>query len=332
METSAPRGGIRRRGRFRKGLSRPIYATGRIDIVRRRRLVPLLAVSLMATLAPALATSTASAAPAAAAPSVASSYAAPPSVALPSAAQGAALDRYTKQKPRWKRCASTAPAEFQCATIKVPLDYRAPGGKRIDLAISRIRTAEPGKRHGVLLSNPGGPGGSGTYMPLALREELPKSVLRKYDLIGFDPRGVGGEQPGHLRPDTGRGGMAAAVQEGDVRQGRRLGAQGRGQVPGEGGRHPPAHHHPQHRPRPGPAPGGPRRAEDLLPRILVRHLSGRRLHPALPRPRRPVRAGQRGRSGARLAGHGPVVGVGRRARVRPVDRVGRRAFGDVRPR
>ncbi|WP_026241660.1 MULTISPECIES: alpha/beta hydrolase [unclassified Streptomyces] len=163
--------------------------------MRRRRLVPLLAVSLTATLAPALATSTASAAPAAAAPSVASSYAAPPSAALPSAAQGAALDRYTKQKPRWKRCESTAPAEFQCATIKVPLDYRAPGGKRIDLAISRIRTAEPGKRHGVLLSNPGGPGGSGTYMPLALREELPKSVLRKYDLIGFDPRGVGESSP-----------------------------------------------------------------------------------------------------------------------------------------
>lgn len=232
METSAPREGLRRCGRLLKGLSRPTHAIGRIDIVRRRRLVPLLAVSLTATPAPALATSTANAAPL-----VASSYAARPPAALPSAAQAGALDRYTKQKPQWKRCASTAPAEFQCAPIKVPLDYRAPGGKRIDLAISRIRTAEPGKRHA------------------------------------------------------------------------------------------PAHHHPQHRPRPGPAPGGPRRGEDLVPRILVRHLPGRRLHPALPGPRRPVRAGQRGRPGARLAGHGPVVGVGRRARVRPVDRMGRRAPG-----
>lgn len=153
--------------------------------MRRRRLAPLLAVSLTATLAPALATSTAAAAPAAA-PSAASS---------PSAAKGGALDRYTKQKPKWKRCEAAAPAEFQCATIKVPLDYRAPGGKRIDLAISRISSTGPGKRHGVLLSNPGGPGGQGIYMPLALQEELPEAALRKYDLIGFDPRGVGRSTP-----------------------------------------------------------------------------------------------------------------------------------------
>ncbi|MFJ7062994.1 alpha/beta hydrolase [Streptomyces microflavus] len=153
--------------------------------MRRRRLAPLLAVSLTATLAPVLATSTAGAAPAAA-PSAASS---------PSAARGGALDRYTKQKPKWKRCEAAAPAEFQCATIKVPLDYRAPGGKRIDLAISRIRSTGPGERHGVLLSNPGGPGGQGIYMPLALREELPEAALQKYDLIGFDPRGVGRSTP-----------------------------------------------------------------------------------------------------------------------------------------
>ncbi|MFJ9637702.1 alpha/beta hydrolase [Streptomyces sp. NPDC101178] len=157
--------------------------------MRRRRLAPLLAVTLTATLAPALGTSTANAAPAAA-PS-----AAPSSAAASPAARSGTLDPYTKQKPKWKRCDADAPADFQCATIKVPLDYRAPGGKRIDLAISRIRTAEPGKRHGVLLSNPGGPGGSGTYMPLVLRKELPKSALRKYDLIGFDPRGVGDSSP-----------------------------------------------------------------------------------------------------------------------------------------
>ncbi|MFJ3475412.1 MULTISPECIES: alpha/beta hydrolase [Streptomyces] len=153
--------------------------------MRRRRLAPLLAVSLTATLAPVLATSTAAAAPAAA-PSAASS---------PSAAKGGALDRYTKQKPKWKRCEAAAPAEFQCATIKVPLDYRAPGGKRIDLAISRISSTGPGKRHGVLLSNPGGPGGQGIYMPLALQQELPEAALREYDLIGFDPRGVGRSTP-----------------------------------------------------------------------------------------------------------------------------------------
>ncbi|KFG00325.1 hydrolase [Streptomyces scabiei] len=156
--------------------------------MRRRRLVPLLAVSVTATLAPALATSTATAAPAAS-PSTLSR-----STASSFAAEGA-LDRYVKQKPKWKRCDADAPAKFQCATIKVPLDYRAPGGKRIDLAISRLKSTAPDKRHGVLFSNPGGPGGSGLYMPLGIQEMLPKAAQRKYDLIGFDPRGVGRSSP-----------------------------------------------------------------------------------------------------------------------------------------
>lgn len=151
--------------------------------MRRRCLAPLLAVSVTATLAPALAASTATAAPAAA-----------PSAASSSAANGA-LDRYAKQKPRWKRCEAGSPAEFECATIKVPLDYRAPGGERIDLAISRLKSTAPDKRHGVLFSNPGGPGGQGLYMPLGMRERLPESARQKYDLIGFDPRGVGKSSP-----------------------------------------------------------------------------------------------------------------------------------------
>lgn len=151
--------------------------------MRRRRLAPLLAVSVTATLAPALATSTATAAPALTA-----------STASSPAAKGA-LERYVKQKPQWKRCEADSPAEFECATIKVPLNYRIPGGKRIDLAISRIKSTAPGKRHGVLLSNPGGPGGQGLYMPLGMRESLPESALQKYDLIGFDPRGVGRSSP-----------------------------------------------------------------------------------------------------------------------------------------
>ncbi|MFF1699839.1 alpha/beta hydrolase [Streptomyces sp. NPDC058257] len=155
--------------------------------MRRRCLGPLLAVSVTATLAPALATSTATAAPATAS-------AATPSTASSSAAKGA-LDRYAKQRPRWKRCDADSPAEFMCATIKVPLDYRNPGGKRIDLAISRIRSTAPDKRHGVLLSNPGGPGMRGRYMPMSMGDRLPESVRQKYDLIGFDPRGVGESSP-----------------------------------------------------------------------------------------------------------------------------------------
>ncbi|MFI1018073.1 alpha/beta hydrolase [Streptomyces sp. NPDC020965] len=146
--------------------------------MQRRRLVPVLAVSVMATLAPGLA----AAGPAAAAP------AAPTPVAGP-------LDQYTQQKPAWKRCATSLPAAFQCATIKVPLDYQRPDGKKLDIAISRIRTSDPAKRHGVLLFNPGGPGGSGLADPLAMSEDLPRSVTERFDLIGFDPRGVGRSSP-----------------------------------------------------------------------------------------------------------------------------------------
>ncbi|WP_055546240.1 alpha/beta hydrolase [Streptomyces sp. NBRC 110028] len=151
--------------------------------MRRRRLAPLLALSVTATLAPALATSTATAAPAAT-----------PSTPSSSAAKGA-LDQYVKQKPQWKRCLADSPAEFECATIKVPLDYRVPGGKRIGLAMSRIKSTAPDKRHGVLFSNPGGPGEKGLYTPLGMQDKLPKSAQQKYDLIGFDPRGVAQSGP-----------------------------------------------------------------------------------------------------------------------------------------
>ncbi|WP_406396973.1 alpha/beta hydrolase [Streptomyces uncialis] len=141
--------------------------------MQRRRLVPVLAVSVMATLVPAV-TTTATAAPAPAT---------------------SPLARYAEQKPTWKRCDPRLPAAFQCAKVKVPLNYAKPGGKKLDIAISRYRTSTPGKRHGVLLSNPGGPGGPGISFPLMLHAELPRSVRERYDLIGFDPRGVAMSSP-----------------------------------------------------------------------------------------------------------------------------------------
>ncbi|MEU2684914.1 alpha/beta hydrolase [Streptomyces hygroscopicus] len=153
--------------------------------MRRRRLAPLLTVSVTAALAPALATGAAEAAEAGAAPTS----------AAPSSATASALDRYVAQKPAWRRCQADLPAEYQCATIKVPLDYRAPQGKRITMAISRIKSTAPDKRHGVLFFNPGGPGGPGLDMPLYMKDTLPKAARQTYDLIGFDPRGVGRSSP-----------------------------------------------------------------------------------------------------------------------------------------
>src|SRR5690242_3074364 len=83
----------------------------------------------------------------------------------------------------------------KCGTVKVPLDYRHPNGKSISIAVSRIATAKPGKRRGALLLNPGGPALEGLDMPGQMAPTLPASVLDQYDLIGFDPRGVGHSTP-----------------------------------------------------------------------------------------------------------------------------------------
>ncbi|MDD9380925.1 alpha/beta hydrolase [Streptomyces sp. ZAF1911] len=102
---------------------------------------------------------------------------------------------YLRQKPAWHRCSPDQPASYECATIKVPLDYRRPSGRTLDLAMSRVKSTNPEKRHGVLLMNPGGPGGPGLDLPLALGEVAPPEVAEQYDLIGFDPRGVGASSP-----------------------------------------------------------------------------------------------------------------------------------------
>ncbi|WP_208297546.1 alpha/beta hydrolase [Actinophytocola oryzae] len=96
----------------------------------------------------------------------------------------------------WGPCADMAVDPRQeCATLRVPLDYRHPRGERIDLAVSRISTARPGMRRGVLLLIPGGPGNAGLARPTTHGLKLPPEVQDRYDLVGFDPRGVGRSTP-----------------------------------------------------------------------------------------------------------------------------------------
>ena len=100
---------------------------------------------------------------------------------------------------QWGACPpppSGIPASgMQCTTVSVPLDYYNPTGTQINIAISRIAAADPSSRRGVLLVNPGGPGGPGLNLPQTLAVLLPQSVLNLYDLIGFDPRGIGLSTP-----------------------------------------------------------------------------------------------------------------------------------------
>ncbi|MEU3481928.1 alpha/beta hydrolase [Streptomyces sp. NPDC033753] len=147
--------------------------------MRSRRIAPLVALGAVATLVPALT------------PAVASAAASVPRQSV----SADPMKPYTQQKPRWKRCQAEAPANYQCATLKVPLDYSRPGGRKLDVAVSRIKATSPQKRRGALLLNPGGPGGPGLDMPLWMGPELPTAVKEQYDLIGFDPRGVGESSP-----------------------------------------------------------------------------------------------------------------------------------------
>ncbi len=99
--------------------------------------------------------------------------------------------------PNWGPCPEEAAGlGLECGTIEVPLDYRDPGGKTIEIAISRLASTKPEKRRGVLLTNTGGPGGEGLAYPAILKKlNIPQEVLDTYDVIGMDPRGVHNSTP-----------------------------------------------------------------------------------------------------------------------------------------
>ncbi|WP_331762655.1 alpha/beta hydrolase (plasmid) [Streptomyces sp. NBC_01420] len=105
------------------------------------------------------------------------------------------LRPYTHQELRWKPCDTEKPGALRCTTVRVPLDYAEPGGRTIGIAVSRLRAGSPKERHGVLLLNPGGPGAPGLGPPVDPLMKFPAEVKRRYDLVGFDPRGTGRSAP-----------------------------------------------------------------------------------------------------------------------------------------
>ena len=85
--------------------------------------------------------------------------------------------------------------DFETATLEVPLDDARPSGPTVKLALIRRPAGDPAKRIGSLLVNPGGPGGSGVDMVRFDGTGLPAEVLDAFDVVGFDPRGIGQSEP-----------------------------------------------------------------------------------------------------------------------------------------
>ncbi|WLW54168.1 alpha/beta hydrolase [Streptomyces sp. YU58] len=97
-------------------------------------------------------------------------------------------------KVTWTKCGTSDYPTLECGSVKVPLDYAKRQGRKVTLALSRVKHTGT-KFQGPLLVNPGGPGASGLDLAGFVASKLPKEVAAQYDVIGFDPRGVGKSEP-----------------------------------------------------------------------------------------------------------------------------------------
>jgi pimeloyl-ACP methyl ester carboxylesterase len=89
----------------------------------------------------------------------------------------------------WRPCPDDE--QFDCGTVRVPVDYRKPAGATTTIALRRLPAGDPARRIGSLFINPGGPGGSGIDFVRAAPDVFGGAVRERYDVVGFDPRGMG---------------------------------------------------------------------------------------------------------------------------------------------
>lgn len=104
-------------------------------------------------------------------------------------AQARRVDRVPTPDLAWFDCSQLAPGAW-CATADLPLDYDEPDDATTQVAVLKIKAADQEHKLGTLFLNPGGPGGSGTYMAAMAREFLSPALLDRFDIVGFDPRGT----------------------------------------------------------------------------------------------------------------------------------------------
>ncbi len=95
----------------------------------------------------------------------------------------------------WRPCSGQL-AGLECASLQVPLNYADPGGRKITIALSMVpATAPASQQQGIMLVNPGGPGEPGRSFAGFIASGVSQQVRADYDIVGFDPRGVGGSSP-----------------------------------------------------------------------------------------------------------------------------------------
>jgi len=100
------------------------------------------------------------------------------------------LAKFYTQDLSWSDC-----GDNQCARLSVPIDYAHPDGATLKLAVLKVEAKGPSTRLGSLVVNPGGPGGSGVAYARAADVIVTGAVRAAYDIVGFDPRGVGSSSP-----------------------------------------------------------------------------------------------------------------------------------------
>lgn len=101
------------------------------------------------------------------------------------------LRRFYQQRLTWRKCRD----RDQCATLRVPLDYAKPEGTVVRLSVLKVPAARPKRRLGAMVVNPGGPGGSGIDYAASAGSSFGTELLATFDVVGFDPRGVGTSTP-----------------------------------------------------------------------------------------------------------------------------------------
>ena len=116
----------------------------------------------------------------------------PPATATPPTPD---LARFYEQRLAWEDCDG-----FACARLEVPVDYDDPGGETLDLSV--VRSPATGESRGSLVVNPGGPGSSGVEYARATGAIVTDAVRDSFDVVGFDPRGVGESAPVECAEDA----------------------------------------------------------------------------------------------------------------------------------